>query len=73
MVCNIELKRVSSEFQSNLSKDIKRINEDLLLFIPADKTGNLYKLSKDNDNNLLTDNITNSYKKNKHCCYKEYQ
>ena len=73
MVCNIELKRVSSEFQSNLSKDIKRINEDLLLFIPADKTGNLYKLSKDNDNNLLTDSITNSYKKNKHCCYKEYQ
>ena len=34
-----------------------------LLFIPADKTNNLYKLSKDNYNKLLTDNITKSYKK----------
>ena len=50
MVRNIEYKRVSSEFQSNLSKDIKHINEDPLLFIPADKTNNLGKLSKDNYN-----------------------
>ena len=35
MVRNIEFKRVSSEFQSKLSKDIKPINEDSLLFIPA--------------------------------------
>ena len=63
MVRNIEFKTVSPEFQSNLSKGIKRINEDPLLFIPADKTNNLYKLSKDNCNKLLTDNITNSYKK----------
>ena len=60
MVRNIEFKRVSSEFQSNLSKDIKLINEDPLLFIPADKTNNLYKLSKDNYNKLLTDNIPKS-------------
>ena len=49
---------VSSEFQSNLSKDIKRINEDPLLFLPADKTNNLYNLSKDNYNKLLTEKIT---------------
>ena len=35
----------------------------LLLFAPADKTNNLYKLSKDNYKKLLTDNITKSYKK----------
>ena len=63
MVRNIEFKRVSSGFQSNLSKDIKRINEDPLLFIPAEKTNNLYKLFKDNYNKLLTDNITKSYEK----------
>ena len=61
MVCNIKFKSVSSEFESNLSKDIKRINEDLL--IPADKMNNLYKLAKDNYNKLLTDNVTKSYKK----------
>ena len=60
MVRNIEFKRVSSEFQSNLSKDIKLINEDPLLFIP-DKTKYLYHLSKDNYKKLLTDNITKSY------------
>ena len=63
MLRNIEFKRVSSEFPNKLSKDIKRINEDPLLFIPADKTSNLYKLSNDNYNKLLTDNITKSYKK----------
>ena len=60
MVRNIKFKRVSSEFQSNLSKDIKLINEDPLLFIP-DKTKYLYHLSKDNYKKLLTDNITKSY------------
>ena len=63
IVRNIKFKRVSSEFQSNLSKDIKRINEDPLLFILADKTKNLRKLAKDNYNKLLRDNITKSYKK----------
>ena len=63
MVCNIEFKRFSSKFQSNPSKDIKRNNEDTLLFIPVDKTNNLFKLSKDNYNKLLKDNITKSYKK----------
>ena len=57
----IEFNRVRSEFQSNLSKDIKRINEDRLLFIFADKANNLYKLSKDNYNKLLKDNIKKSY------------
>ena len=63
MVRNIDFMKVSSEFQSNLSKDIKRINEDPVFSIPADKTNNLYKLSKDKYNKLLTDNITKSYKK----------
>ena len=64
MVRNIKFKRVSSEFQSNLSKDIKRINEEPLLFIPADKKNNLYKLAKGNYNKLQ------NHTKNKHCCYK---
>ena len=63
MVRNIEFKIVSSEFQSNLSKHIKRINEDPLLFIPIENTSNMNKLPKDNYNKLLTDTITNSCKK----------
>ena len=63
IVRNIKFKRVSSEFQRKLSKDIKRINEDPLLFSTAVKTSNLYQLSKDNYNKLLTDNMTKSCKK----------
>ena len=42
---------------------MKRNNEDPLLFLPADKTNDIYKLSKDNYNKLLTDNIPKSCKK----------
>ena len=38
------------------------INKDPLLFIPADKSNNLYKVSKDTYIKLLQDNITKSYK-----------
>ena len=49
VVHNIELKRVSSEIQSNLSKDIKRINEGPLLFIRADKTKNFLRTTITNN------------------------
>ena len=39
------------------------INKDPLLFMPADKSNNLFKVSKDNYNNLLQEKITKSYKK----------
>ena len=38
-------------------------NKDPLLFIPADKSNNLYKVSKDTYSKLLQDKITKSYKK----------
>ena len=39
------------------------INKDPLLFIPADKSNSLYKVSKGTNGKLLQDNITKSYKK----------
>ena len=39
------------------------INKNPLLFIPADKSYNLYKVSKGTYSKLLQDNITKSYKK----------
>lgn len=61
MVPNLEFKRVSSEFQSNLSKDIKRINDHRT---PFDQTNNLYKPSRDNYDKLLIDKITKLCKNN---------
>ena len=63
MVRSIKFKIFSSNFQRNLLKNIQRINEDPLLYISADKTNDLYKLSEDNYKKLLTNNITKSYKK----------
>ena len=60
---NIEFKRANTVFQNQLNKDINMINKDPLLFIPADKSNNLYKVSKDTYSKLLQDNITKSYKK----------
>ena len=63
LVRNIEFKRINTAFQNQLNKDINSINNDPLLFIPADKTNNLYKLNNDKYKKLLQDNITKSYKK----------
>ena len=63
LVRSIEFKRANTVFQNQLNKDINMINKDQLLFIPADKSNNLYKVSKDTYSKLLQDNITKSYKK----------
>ena len=63
LVRNIEFKKANTVFQNQLNKDINMINKDPLLFIPADKSNNLYKVSKDTYSKLLQDNITKSYKK----------
>ena len=63
LVRNIEFTRINTAFENRLNKDINLINNDLLLFIPAEKTNNLYKLNNDKYKKLLQDNITKSYKK----------
>ena len=50
-------------FQKQLSKDAKNIKNSTDLYVPADKTTNLYKVSKENYQKLLHDNITKTYKK----------
>ena len=44
MVKNIKFKNVCSNFQSRLINDVTKINKSPNLFVPADKTNNLYKL-----------------------------
>ena len=50
-------------FLNQLNKDVNMINKDPLLSIPADKSNNLYKVSKDTYSKLLQDNIKKSNKK----------
>ena len=63
MVKNVEFKRVHNEFLNTLKKDIKDIKDSQNLFVFADKTRNIYEMSKESYDKLLTENITKSYKK----------
>jgi len=53
----------SSGFQKKLNDDIREISNSPCVFVPADKTTNVYKLSPSYYNKLLSDNITATYKK----------
>ena len=63
MVQNIEFKKVASNFQAQLSDDVRNIKNNPKLLIPADKTNNLYELTHNEFNKLLTENISKMYKK----------
>ena len=45
MVQNIESVKVKSNFQMQLSNDVKNLKKNPKLLIPADRTSNLYELT----------------------------
>ena len=53
LVRNIEFNRANTVFQNQLNKHINMINKNPLLFIPANKSNNLYKVNKDTYSKLL--------------------
>ena len=59
---NIEFRKVHSDFQNELSEDIRKINDSEKAIIPADKTSNHYKVTKDQYNKMKKDSITATYK-----------
>ena len=48
IVKTLKFRKISNEFQSQLNKDIKMINQSKNVFVPADKTSNLYELNPEN-------------------------
>ena len=63
MVQNIEFKKVTFNFQMQLSNDVKTIKKNPKILVPADKTNNLYELTTEEYNKLLIGNISKTYKK----------
>ena len=63
MARSVKFKRVNNPFQRQLASDAKMINISESLFVPADKTTNLYKVDSRTYDKLLQDNITASYEK----------
>ena len=63
MITNIKFRRTKNHFQYKLRDDIKKSNNDNHLFIPADKTSNFYKLSRDQNEGLINKSVHKEYKK----------
>ena len=62
LVKDIEFKSVKNKFQQKLNGDLKNNRNSKNLFVFADKTSNLYEITKENYNKLLHGHITKTYK-----------
>ena len=62
MVTLIKFRDGKDSFQHELNEDIK-IKSSPNVFVFADKTNNIYKMSKDHHQKLLHDNVTKTYQK----------
>ena len=63
LVKSIQFKKVRSQFQQQLTSDVKEIKKPSNMFVSADKTTNLYELQVPHYRKLLNENITSTYKK----------
>ena len=63
LIINIKFRKHSSQFQNKLKDDIKEIVKEKRMFIPADKTTNFYKVTKEKHTELLEKSINKEYKK----------
>ena len=63
IIRKLKFKKKTNEFQSKLKKDIEKINASDKVYVSADKTTNIYKLSNEHYQTILTNSITSTYKK----------
>ena len=63
MVRSIEFRRSHNVFQKQLATDVKQINETDFVLVSADKTTTMNKMSVQDYNKFLTENIIKTYNK----------
>ena len=63
LACNIQFSPRRDAFQRKLATDVKEINNSPNVLVSADKTTNLYSMSKEAYVKLLGENVTKTYKK----------
>ena len=59
---NITFKESQDTFQATLKEDVARIRRSNAIFVPADKTRNVYEVGLDQYDKLLRENITKHYR-----------
>ena len=60
---NVSFRRDSNDLQKRMKKDMRDMKNSNKTLTPADKTNNLYRLSKEQYENLKKNAITSTYKK----------
>ena len=63
MIKNLEYGNVENEFSKKLTDEIKLIKNTKEMLINADKSRNIHKVSRENYEKYLVENITKTYKK----------
>ena len=63
LVKKVKFRKVKNVFQQKLNEDIRNIRNSDKTITPADKTANMYRLTKDEYNKMLHNSITSAYKK----------
>ena len=63
MIRNFEFTNIRNELLDHLNRDMESIRSSKNVLVFADKSKNLYELSRENYQKLLHDNITQTYKK----------
>ena len=63
LVKNLRFGKVGKKFQRTLAKDLKGIPSSNKTLTAADKTSNMYRLSKEEYSNLLQNAISSKYKR----------
>ena len=63
VVKDIKFRNARSDFQTTLQEDIRLIHNSKKTMTFADKTSNMYRLTKEEHNKLLRNAVTSKYKK----------
>ena len=63
IIPSIKLRDIRDKFQTKMKNDISKRKSYPIIFVPADKTTNMYEMPPDNYKKLLYENITKTYKK----------
>ena len=58
IVKDIQFRKMNKYFQQKLKEDIKNIKSINKVFVPADKSRNIYKLENDQYRKFLRENVT---------------
>ena len=63
MAKNIQFRKIDNNFQQKVKDDIKDMKSINKVFVPTDKSRNIYKLENEQYSKLLRESVTKTYKK----------